>query len=96
MHSPVAGDHLVLIISNAADDCRDQDAVLADAVDQPLHPVVVDHVEGMILERMDLGDFDFHSGFFSNDSEDFLDALQFDLLSYTFFHDCITSFVSSS
>ena len=53
--SPVAGDQLVAAVLQRPCQCRGNGSHLADALDHPLHLLVVLHLEGMTLERVQLG-----------------------------------------
>lgn len=51
----MAGDQLVAAVGQRPCKCRSDSPHLADALDHPLHLLVVLHLEGMTLERVQLG-----------------------------------------
>ena len=51
----MAGDQLVAAARQRPCKCRSDSPHLADALDHPLHLLVVLHLEGMTLERVQLG-----------------------------------------
>ena len=53
--SPVAGNQLVAAVGQRPCQCRGNGSHLADAIDHPLHLLVVLHLEGVTLERVQLG-----------------------------------------
>ena len=52
---PVAGDQLIAAVRQRPCQRRGNSAHLADALDHPLHLLVVLHLEGVTLERVQLG-----------------------------------------